>query len=694
MSELNDLVEEVVSDAEVVTVPIDDTLTISGEAADAKAVGDALALKADASSVVSIDVNGQSADNQGHIIVDGTDIKMSSSDTTTLKAAIESAAGRTGNDIPMSSAVGAKKIKTAIEDVDAKTATDIMMGTGSETSIAAKISAMDVTAGANSTAISALQSKAGDTILVEADGDETIKEALDDCIRTVNGTGPDNTGNVQVEHALTADNLTSTGSQSSVGEWVRRTTGGSTPIANGKAWLSTIRGNRVHVGYVPEVLNMTVTTAPREEGQTPITATLDHDTFVAQATSGTYNFVYTTSWSTNPATYGITVTGTPVSGDQIVVNYTAEDRGTIIQSDPQSMVSTGWNLAKATEEYTGYTHLAVALKYASTATFKIIGTYTGVKFSSTLTGDKTTVTPSDGLFTISANGYLWVAGGDTSTAIYITWEDWMLDGRDTAEEYSETVIDLSDVMDDYFPNGLLRVGDIRDEIDLNTGMAISNVQRLAYSADNLAAAIASGRTYEYDTNYIYLERAAASSNEIELDGEYTVSDHGLEYFTDTDIAVYAVVIYGNSLKNKLEIDVVTKSQDIVDNLTSTATDKALSAKQGKVLSDQIATVNASVTIPSGELPSKIGAAHYRYVTNASFVSLDLSFTMTGVETSNWLDIATLPFKPKHVVTVIAVPNANNVSGNQARIVVASETGKIRVFYGGAYSYSANISFFV
>ena len=38
---LNEVVEEVVDDATVITVPIDDTLSVSGEAADAKAVGDA-----------------------------------------------------------------------------------------------------------------------------------------------------------------------------------------------------------------------------------------------------------------------------------------------------------------------------------------------------------------------------------------------------------------------------------------------------------------------------------------------------------------------------------------------------------------------------------------------------------------------------------------------------------------------------
>jgi hypothetical protein len=151
------------------------------------------------------------------------------------------------------------------------------------------------------------------------------------------------------------------------------------------------------------------------------------------------------------------------------------------------------------------------------------------------------------------------------------------------ESYTESEIDLSDVMEEYFPHGLLRVGDIRDEIDFNTGLAISNVQRLAYSAENLETAIASGRTWEADTNWIYLERASSEVHEADVDGQYTVSDHGLEYFTGTDIAVYAVVLYGNNLKNKLERDVVTKSQDVVNGFDSEATDKALSAAAGAEL---------------------------------------------------------------------------------------------------------------
>ena len=93
--DLNEQLEEEMDDASVITVPIDDTLSNSGEAADAKAVGDALALKADKSELATaIDVNGQSADNQGHILV-------------------------YGNHIPMSSAAGAPSVKAEIETIQA-----------------------------------------------------------------------------------------------------------------------------------------------------------------------------------------------------------------------------------------------------------------------------------------------------------------------------------------------------------------------------------------------------------------------------------------------------------------------------------------------------------------------------------------------------------------------------------------------
>ena len=128
---------------------------------------------------------------------------------------------------------------------------------------------------------------------------------------------------------------------------------------------------------------------------------------------------------------------------------------------------------------------------------------------------------------------------------------------------------LAAIMTACFPYGLMKVGTAQDEIDRNAALAISRVERQTYSAENRAAAEASGRQYDFDENYIYIERETAVETPIELGGEYTVSDHGQEYIAGTTVPVYCEIVYGESLKDKLRRDVVT-----VRKQTWTATQKA------------------------------------------------------------------------------------------------------------------------
>ena len=89
--EMNEVVEEVVDDATVMTVPIDDTLSISGEAADAKAVGDALANKIGRGEALTrVTVNDVQSDSNGNVNITGADIPMSSaSGAATIGAAMD-----------------------------------------------------------------------------------------------------------------------------------------------------------------------------------------------------------------------------------------------------------------------------------------------------------------------------------------------------------------------------------------------------------------------------------------------------------------------------------------------------------------------------------------------------------------------------------------------------------------------------
>ena len=365
------------------------------------------------------------------------------------------------------------------------------------------------------------------------------------------------TRDVHIDEVPLAGNLVSSQAKFSDDTFIQRTSGVSAPINDGKATLVMIRGNMVRTGYVPESITMTVTNASQDN---PITAVIDEDAFKEVVTaSGTTTLYYTNGWSSDPAEYGITVTGTPINGDYITVVYVKENRGTITTAHPTSFNSTGWNLY---DNAVGY---AKVLLYSEEYGYNIEGSYTSLAFAATLTGTQTALTVIDGAFVVPSDGYVFVTGGDDTTCIYATWSDWQ-GGYDGAfEDYSLDTIDLTQIMNANFPNGLCRVGDVADEINFSIELAISRIERLAYTDANLELVQESGRAYIADTNYIYAVRETPVEDVITETGEYTVSDHGIEYFTGTTVACQVIVIYGNNLKNKLESDVLTISQQELSN---------------------------------------------------------------------------------------------------------------------------------
>ena len=106
MSEINttpeDLVEEIeleIDDANVIPIPIDPTLTHPGEAADAKATGDAIRRMG-----ANININGVVADMDGTFHVYPADIPMSDAQgAQNVGQVLEDIGGRTGEDILINS---------------------------------------------------------------------------------------------------------------------------------------------------------------------------------------------------------------------------------------------------------------------------------------------------------------------------------------------------------------------------------------------------------------------------------------------------------------------------------------------------------------------------------------------------------------------------------------------------------------
>ena len=425
---------------------------------------------------------------------------------------------------------------------------------------------------------------------------------IKDAVKSVNGIEPGSDGNISIESVPYAENLISDSIQTSNASFILRTAGGTASIESGDAWLMSIKGNSVHDGFVAEQLSYVC-------NNEDLTVTLDRDTFVTMVDqSGTITLTYTTSWSSDLANYGLTVEGTPVNGDTIVITYVKEERGIIYQSNPQAFRSTGWNLYNYTDGY------ARVVKYSDTFGFRVEGTYTALQYSATLTGAKTSVTVTDGNFAIAADGYIWVTGGNSSdTAIYMTWIDWTEEANGgTFAAYSETEIDLSPLSNGEncpFPYGLLNVGSVSDEVNINLGTATKRVERLAYNATNLTAAKNSGREYEYDTDYIYLALATPETVSVSIDGSFVADDHGIEIFDETDVPVTVQILYGSNLRNKLERDVLTISSDLVNNLTTNDAQKALTAAQGKVLNDKISVIG---TILTGTNATSLSVANETY----------------------------------------------------------------------------------
>lgn len=123
MSELNEGVQVTVDDATVITVPLVTNLTATNAAPTAKTVGDALAGKVDAEHImenVTIKVNNESSDNQGQILLDGSEIPISDGSTTSIKDAVDAVDAKTASDINYATG---QTIKAKIDEVASAAAT-------------------------------------------------------------------------------------------------------------------------------------------------------------------------------------------------------------------------------------------------------------------------------------------------------------------------------------------------------------------------------------------------------------------------------------------------------------------------------------------------------------------------------------------------------------------------------------------
>ena len=446
--------------------------------------------------------------------------------------------------------------------------------------------------------------------------------------KAINGIEVNENGDFIVEEVPYARNLVTDEQHSSSGEYLFRTSGGNESIKDGEATLVGVHGRMAHVGVVAEVRDMTVNAAQRSagEGEEPapaITAEINWETFltyVENPASITVTLEYTDAWSANPSLYGVTVTGTPVNGDEIVITYVKPNRGTITPANPTALRSTGWNLYNPTLGY------ARVKKYSDTYDFMVGGTYTALQFSATMDGEKTDITVTASHFDIPQDGYVWVTGGNSlNTYIAMTWSDWTSGPEGGWKAYTESVIDLSGVMAN-FPNGLCKVGAVIDEINLGAQMATRRIGRMAYADADYESLVQAGTECVADETYIYYVLTAPFETAFTLSDKYEVSDHGLEIIDSTSTtAPFVQTLYGENLVDKLRTD-------IPNELTA--------------LDERIDTLGEGVAIlANGNTHAAITSGQFVYVRNHSTLAEGMYKATAAIATNGTLSTSNLTAEP-------------------------------------------------
>lgn len=335
----------------------------------------------------------------------------------------------------------------------------------------------------------------------------------------------------------------------------------------------------------------------------------------AVSTSGNYDFIYNStanSWTLDDTpvtlnTYGITVAGTPANGNKIsisyeagtlnstvTINYVAPQQGDIIVATPSAFKATGFNqfdnssmyIQNATisngkivgnnNTYVCYCYAKGGVPngyvaYSEGAYIRNIGWCEDLPaINETVITTGSSVSNTLASIPFEQDGYVVVVTTDISDlCIHPKWSG----SADTDYQayVAPSVINLPtvDINDTVIPigsYGMPAVSNIADRLNLDAGVYIQKIGRLANNDNNMNYVIGLNTEYDYDSNYIYYVLINPITYNVIVDPVYIVNDFGTEEFLNTNVPLYAQILYGQNLRDKLRTDVLTISPQ---NLTST-----------------------------------------------------------------------------------------------------------------------------
>lgn len=436
-----------------------------------------------------------------------------------------------------------------------------------------------------------------------------VDNSTESKISTVNSIVPDRYANVEITRVPLADNLYSSENEEVYGNFLLRTTGGTNDVHSGPAQLSYIKGNIAVEGRSEEHINCTATsTHVPEPGEIyiPISAIVDNTTWRNSrygAESGTYIFIYDgTNWTYNSliadiGSAGIIVEGNIFATDTITVAYVKEERGTINIAKSQRLISTGLNIFDktasgfiienatidlngkiVTEEYS-YT-IMIHVPYSNDRGYCAYSSeyaITRIGFSTTkpVMGDTVSLSGAAlgaqfSVYMVPEEGWLCISTTDMDTlCVHPRWsgENDYVYAPYTATTVSFPLQDREGTDLPLATYGMPSIEGVRDELNFNTKRYIKRIGVDAYSDARLTEIKEMGVEYDYDSTYILyvLPKPITYYLDSSISGAYTAHDYGLEQILEGTVTLYTDNLYGENLKAKLQSNVVTISEQTLDD---------------------------------------------------------------------------------------------------------------------------------
>ena len=420
-------------------------------------------------------------------------------------------------------------------------------------------------------------------------------------VNSVNHIFPDAEGNVDLDIVPYAENLIAYDNIKENSEFIFRTSGGTKDIESGEANLNIIYGNCT-------IENGVITAAT----PTSFRSILDNQFNKASMILTGYTLSSTGAITESSGSYVCYIHA--VGG--LLTGYTIYDPN-------NSIVRVGWNDSIPTSSTTG-----------------IIVT-SGGEIVSDITND-----PTLSILVANTNGYIIVACENIDDlTVHPRWSG-IHDTESSSYVQSSITIPVSDVNGSQLPTatyGFPSVNNIRDEINFDQRTYTQRIGYYPYSTTNLGIVVGLEVPYIYDNNSIFyvLPNPVVYNLANTISSNYIVSDIGTEEFLGTVVPVLTSTVYGQNLKDKLRRDVLTispqtltstekaqvlsnigaaasgsyvQTSDIVNSLTSTATDAPLSAAMGKELKDNKADL-VNGRVPYSQLPES--AMEFKGTWNAS-----------------------------------------------------------------------------